>query len=281
MGTIEKRGKNSWRIGTQVQTENGWEWVRDTIHLPGTMSEAKQRKEAEKALARLIVDVEKGRAKPTSAKSYTVAAFAEYWMEQHVKPNLAANTYKNYRHFLDARILPMLGNVPLKKLTPTMLTEWVNQVRESPRRTTALPDEKLAHPRRPSEEARRAKAKPKDAPLSPRTVRHYYDTMDAMLDKAVQWDILRKNPMEKVDRPAAKKARVHYLTEERAVELLRCPMEIDGYVTSPAEVVILELKGEEALLAITIHEGRNRQVRKMCEAAGLKVTRLMPSTTQK
>lgn len=66
MGTIEKRGKNSWRIGTQVQTENGWEWVRDTIHLPGTMSEAKQRKEAEKALARLIVDVEEGRAKPTS-----------------------------------------------------------------------------------------------------------------------------------------------------------------------------------------------------------------------
>lgn len=60
-----------------------------------------------------------------------------------------------------------------------------------------------------------------------------------------------------------------------AVELLRCPMEIDGYVTSPAEVDILELKGEEALLAITIHEGRNRQIRKMCEAAGLKVTRLM------
>ena len=66
------------------------------------------------------------------------------------------------------------------------------------------------------------KGQGKDAPLSPRTVRHYYDTMDAMLDKAVQWDILRKNPMEKVDRPAAKKARVHYLTEERAVELLRC-----------------------------------------------------------
>ena len=60
-----------------------------------------------------------------------------------------------------------------------------------------------------------------------------------------------------------------------AVELLRCPMEIDGYVTSPAQVDILELKGEEALLGITIHEGRNRQVRKMCEAAGHKVTRLM------
>ena len=60
-----------------------------------------------------------------------------------------------------------------------------------------------------------------------------------------------------------------------AVELLRCPMEIDGYVTRPAQVDILELRGEEALLSVTIHEGRNRQVRKMCEAAGLRVTRLM------
>ena len=52
-------------------------------------------------------------------------------------------------------------------------------------------------------------------------------------------------------------------------------MEIDGYVTRPAQVDILELRGEEALLSVTIHEGRNRQVRKMCENAGLKVTRLM------
>ena len=60
-----------------------------------------------------------------------------------------------------------------------------------------------------------------------------------------------------------------------AVELLRCPMEIDGYVTRPARVDILEIKGEDALLSVTIHEGRNRQVRKMCEAAGLKVTKLV------
>ena len=60
-----------------------------------------------------------------------------------------------------------------------------------------------------------------------------------------------------------------------AVELLRCPIEIDGYVTRPARVDILEIKGEDALLSVTIHEGRNRQVRKMCEAAGLKVTKLV------
>lgn len=60
-----------------------------------------------------------------------------------------------------------------------------------------------------------------------------------------------------------------------AAEAMRFPMEIDGYVTSPAQVNLLQVQGNEAVLSVTIHEGRNRQVRKMCEAVGLKVIRLM------
>ena len=59
-----------------------------------------------------------------------------------------------------------------------------------------------------------------------------------------------------------------------AMECLRLPMELEGYVTHPAEVELVELIPGGAVLAISIHEGRNRQVRKMCEAVGLKVTRL-------
>ncbi len=57
-------------------------------------------------------------------------------------------------------------------------------------------------------------------------------------------------------------------------EALRQPMEIDGYTIAPAEVSFHKLLPGGAVLDITIHEGRNRQVRKMCEAAGLRVTRL-------
>lgn len=60
-----------------------------------------------------------------------------------------------------------------------------------------------------------------------------------------------------------------------AMEYLRYPMEIDGYVISPAEVELHELNSQGAVLVITIHEGRNRQVRKMCDAVGLKVKRLL------
>jgi 23S rRNA pseudouridine2605 synthase len=52
------------------------------------------------------------------------------------------------------------------------------------------------------------------------------------------------------------------------------PMEIDGYTIRPAHVEILDEDENGALLSVTIGEGRNRQVRKMCEQAGLYVTRL-------
>ena len=61
-----------------------------------------------------------------------------------------------------------------------------------------------------------------------------------------------------------------------AVASLSQPMRIDGYQIHPAAVRLLRRIGEkEALLSITIHEGRNRQVRKMCESVSLRVTRLV------
>ena len=49
---------------------------------------------------------------------------------------------------------------------------------------------------------------------------------------------------------------------------------IDGYKISPAEVSVLYRSENETKLSITIHEGRNRQIRKMCAASGLKLVRL-------
>jgi len=59
-----------------------------------------------------------------------------------------------------------------------------------------------------------------------------------------------------------------------AVETLRSPMDIDGYRISAADVELVGNEGERSVLHITIHEGRNRQVRKMCDNAGLRVHRL-------
>lgn len=51
-------------------------------------------------------------------------------------------------------------------------------------------------------------------------------------------------------------------------------IEIDGRKTMPATVVVKEKLPGRVVMLITIKEGRNRQIRKMCEAVGLEVARL-------
>ena len=59
-----------------------------------------------------------------------------------------------------------------------------------------------------------------------------------------------------------------------AAEKMKESMLIDGYRTRGARVEIERLTDKGGVLLVTIGEGRNRQVRKMCEQVGLRVTRL-------
>lgn len=63
------------------------------------------------------------------------------------------------------------------------------------------------------------------------------------------------------------------VTEEQLITL-SSGVEIDGRKTAPATVHVLDRQGERSVLQISIQEGRNRQIRHMCEAAQLTVARL-------
>nr|MBQ8163702.1 rRNA pseudouridine synthase [Clostridia bacterium] len=55
---------------------------------------------------------------------------------------------------------------------------------------------------------------------------------------------------------------------------LNSPMEIDGYKIKPARVKIISKKEGSTNTLFTLNEGRNRQIRKMCEKCSLTVMRL-------
>ena len=59
------------------------------------------------------------------------------------------------------------------------------------------------------------------------------------------------------------------------LEKLKKPIELDGYtIRTPGVKLLRNRERGQAQLLVTIHEGRNRQVRRMCDAAGMKVLRL-------
>lgn len=71
-------------------------------------------------------------------------------------------------------------------------------------------------------------------------------------------------------------ATVKGIVTKQEIEMLEKGVKIEDYVTSPAKVKILKVDSEKKVsrLEITIHEGRNRQVRKMCEVIDKKVLAL-------
>ena len=65
------------------------------------------------------------------------------------------------------------------------------------------------------------------------------------------------------------------ITDEE-IEKLKNGVDIGGFITSNAQVKILKIDEGKNIsrLQITIHEGKNRQIRKMCDAIGKKVLSL-------
>ena len=74
--------------------------------------------------------------------------------------------------------------------------------------------------------------------------------------------------------PKVYRVKVKEEVSESQYNSLISPMKIDGYEIKPVTVSVGEKDESGTVLKMTLQEGRNRQIRKMCEAVGLTVKRL-------
>ena len=74
--------------------------------------------------------------------------------------------------------------------------------------------------------------------------------------------------------PKVYRVKVGGQVSDSQIDILTSPLEIDGYKIKPVDVLVGETDENGTVLKMTLLEGRNRQIRKLCEIAGLTVKRL-------
>ena len=194
-GSIEKRGKNSYRLVVFKGYDLDGKAIRHqkTIH-------CKNKSEAQTELAKFLTQVESGLVIDGSVPTF--AQFVEIWTRDYALKELAPSTYYRYKRMLETRIIPYFGHYKLDKIKPTDIMRFYDLLEQ---------DAQLV--RKKNNNGKKTRK-----PLSQKTILEHHRLLSAMLHKAVYWQLIISNPAERVQPPkASKPTRPHYDEEQTKI----------------------------------------------------------------
>ena len=115
-----------------------------------------------------------------SATQQTLGQFLSHWLEEVARPTVRASSYRHYEQMLRIHIVPELGRIRLKDLSPAHVQQLLNRKSKSG--------------------------------LSPRTVGHIRAVLRDALNQALRWGLVTRNVAALADPPRQEKALVDPLT---------------------------------------------------------------------
>ena len=191
-GSIRKRSDGRWE-GRYVagHTEEG-KPIRKSV-LGKTQAEVKEKLKA--ALE------EAGRVDVARADEYTVGAWAMNWYNLYAKPNIRESTQRSYEGFLNLRVIPVLGNIPLKKLKARDIQKLYNDTRDHGRITKGKTV--------------------KNPGLSASYVQRLHALLHNCLERAVKERLILRNPCDDCIPPKIQKHEMQILPQEDIRAYLR------------------------------------------------------------
>ena len=195
-GSIEKRGKNSYRLSCLAGYDLQGKPIKKTKTVHGS------KKDAEIELAKFVADVQNGMV--IEGKSLKFSEFTEIWKRDYGSKELAPSTYKRYVRMLETRLLPYFGHFYINKIKPTDIMQFYDLLG----RDTQLVRKKGNNGSKTLK------------PLSSKTILEHHRLLRAMLHKAVYWQIIISNPAERVQPPKTKKPKRKYYDDDQCKVLL-------------------------------------------------------------
>ena len=195
-GSIEKRGKNSYRLVCLAGYDLQGKPIKKTKTIHGT------KKDAEIELAKFVADVQNGLV--IDGKSPKFSEFTEIWKRDYGSKELAPSTYKRYCRMLETRILPYFGHFYINKIKPTDIMQFYDLLS----RDTQLVRKKSNN------------CKKTLKPLSGKTILEHHRLLRAKLHKAIYWQLILANPAERVQPPKTRKPKRRYYDDEQSKALV-------------------------------------------------------------
>lgn len=225
-GSLEKRGKNSWRLVVSCGMGPDRKQIKKTKKVTVTtaceqktcrgcvkINRCHARKEAEKLLAEFVVEIEKGLYIEPS--KLTFKDFVEKWIQDYAESNLDPKTLHRYKEILDSRILPAMGHLRLDQIKPMHLVEFYKNLQEDGIRRDGKP-----------------------GGLSPKTILQHHRIISSILNDAVQWQIIKENPAARVKPPRVRKKKTECYDKEQTMALLAA---LDGEPLKYKAMVMLAI----------------------------------------
>lgn len=121
-GSIRQRGTDSWELRVHAGRDDA---TGKKLYVTRTVRGG--RRAAERALAKLVTEVEHG---TVTVAGGTVEQLCEKWFASS-SPNWSPTVAAEYRRLLDRQILPRWGTTPLRRLRTSDLDAWYAQLRRS------------------------------------------------------------------------------------------------------------------------------------------------------
>ena len=186
--------------------------------------------------------------------------FTQKWFKDYAEINLTPNSLVAYRQKLNDRILPAIGHIKIAQLQPTHLLQFYQNLHEPDVRldNKYIPTEKLVETLKPysyqqiSElsgisikcskrlkrglttdyktakqackafnlKMKKASIPSKGKLLSEKTIRNHMGIISSILATAVRWNVIKDNPMLRIDMKKVQKPQPKYYNDEQVADML-------------------------------------------------------------
>ncbi|WP_031513990.1 site-specific integrase [Desulfofalx alkaliphila] len=190
MASVQNKGPNKWLLVVSDGFHANGKRKRHTKAFQGT------EKQAIKAAILFEEDIKQGKYCAAS-KDFTFAEFVELWEKDYGDRHLAPKTLARYKEMLNSRILPLIGHLRMDKIRPMTINRLINDLEDSPRLDG------------------------KPGKLAAQTIKHHFRCVSAILQDAVEWDVIPDNPCSRVKPPRVKITQAKCYSENQVEEMLK------------------------------------------------------------